>query len=158
MTSVDSLDKHVAIVVVSLQLCLLNQLFHLNFAVITETPRFIGEMKKKTAKVGGSVVFECIASGSPAPTFVWLKDNKVLNETARFISTSTGQLCIIVRVQRKDAGVYACRVSNTLGAVTQRAHLTVIDGKCLDMSVVAAVGLMTYLATSKQKLKQSRNI
>ena len=104
-------------------------MFRLIFAVITETPRFIGEMKKKTAKVGGSVVFECIASGSPAPTFVWLKDNKILNKTARFISTSTGQLCIIVRVQREDAGVYACRVSNTLGAVTQRAHLTVIDGK-----------------------------
>lgn len=95
---------------------------------VLEVPRFIREMKKKTAKVGSSVVFECIASGSPAPTFVWLKDNKILNKTARFISTTTGQLCIIVRVQREDAGQYSCRVSNTLGAVTQRAQLTVIDG------------------------------
>ena len=94
-----------------------------------DIPRIIKKMKSQTVKIGKSVVFECMASGSPPPTFVWLKDNKKINKTARFLSTTAGQLCLIVRVEEKHAGKYTCRVSNNLGHEEQTAYLKVIEGK-----------------------------
>ncbi|KAH6928692.1 hypothetical protein HPB50_018635 [Hyalomma asiaticum] len=57
--------------------------------------------------IGDRAIFECLASGSPAPKISWRKEGSVIN----LISSSNGSL-LIDDVSIDDAGQYICEADN----------------------------------------------
>ncbi|XP_020290650.1 leucine-rich repeats and immunoglobulin-like domains protein 3 isoform X2 [Pseudomyrmex gracilis] len=92
---------------------------------ILETPYFVKPMKNKEITVGGSIVLECMANGTPRPKLSWRKNGNPLQLTNRHFFTADNQLLIIVNAIFTDAGNYECEMSNSLGTVVGSSHLTV---------------------------------
>ncbi|XP_024940471.1 leucine-rich repeats and immunoglobulin-like domains protein 3 isoform X2 [Cephus cinctus] len=92
---------------------------------ILETPSFVKPMENKEITVGGSIVLECMASGSPRPKLSWRKNGSPLQATERHFFTAEDQLLIIVDTIASDAGTYECEMSNSLGSVVGASHLTI---------------------------------
>ncbi|XP_044009805.1 leucine-rich repeats and immunoglobulin-like domains protein 3 isoform X2 [Aphidius gifuensis] len=92
---------------------------------ILETPSFVKPMENKEIVAGGSVVLECMASGSPRPKLTWKKNNNPLQATERHFFTAEDQLLIIVNTIISDAGNYECEMSNSLGRVVGASTLTI---------------------------------
>ncbi|MCX6905856.1 MAG: immunoglobulin domain-containing protein, partial [Verrucomicrobia bacterium] len=73
-----------------------------------------------TVPAGTNVVFKAVASGYPIPALQW-----------RFkgadIPSATNFTLALANVQATDAGVYSVLASNSLGAVSQGATLTVLE-------------------------------
>ncbi|XP_017883839.1 leucine-rich repeats and immunoglobulin-like domains protein 3 [Ceratina calcarata] len=92
---------------------------------ILETPSFVKPMENKEIMVGGSIVLECMASGTPRPKLSWRKNGNPLQATERHFFTAEDQLLIIVDTKISDAGSYECEMSNSLGSVVGASHLTV---------------------------------
>ncbi|XP_012942522.1 leucine-rich repeats and immunoglobulin-like domains protein 2 [Aplysia californica] len=95
---------------------------------VLETPDFVQPMQvKKSTKRGETTVLQCMASGSPQPKLTWLKDDKELVMTPRHFFTVDNQLLVIVDTQWSDAGIYACRMSNSLGTAKGATELQVLS-------------------------------
>ncbi|KAL2724374.1 leucine-rich repeats and immunoglobulin-like domains protein 3 isoform X1 [Vespula squamosa] len=92
---------------------------------ILEVPSFVKPMENKEIMIGGSIVLECMASGSPRPKLMWRKNGSPLQVTERHFFTAENQLLIIVNTMSNDAGSYECEMSNSLGSVVGASHLTV---------------------------------
>lgn len=86
-------------------------------------------MEDKEIIAGGSVVLQCMASGTPKPTIQWLKDGAPIHTTERHFFTAEDQLMIIVDTLPSDAGTYQCLLNNSLGSETAFSRLHVISGK-----------------------------
>uniref|UniRef100_A0ABD2VZI8 Ig-like domain-containing protein n=1 Tax=Trichogramma kaykai TaxID=54128 RepID=A0ABD2VZI8_9HYME len=93
---------------------------------ILETPSFVKPMENKEVIAGGSIVLECMASGSPRPQLSWRKNGLPLQAIERHFFTADNQLLIIVNAVPSDAGNYECEMSNSLGTVTDTSVLTII--------------------------------
>ncbi|XP_044727881.1 limbic system-associated membrane protein-like [Chrysoperla carnea] len=65
-----------------------------------------------TARKGGSVTFECKATGNPSPRIEWSKKNGLLPTGEQSVSGST---LTLTSIERKDAGTYQCTASNGVG-------------------------------------------
>ncbi|XP_066589218.1 leucine-rich repeats and immunoglobulin-like domains protein 3 [Prorops nasuta] len=96
---------------------------------ILETPSFVKPMENKEITVGGSIVLECMAGGSPKPKLSWRKDGSPLQATERHFFTAEDQLLIIVNTILSDAGSYECEMTNSQGTVVDASNLTVNPGK-----------------------------
>lgn len=94
-----------------------------------ETPSFVKLMENKEVVVGGSIVMECMASGSPRPQLSWRKNGSPLLATERHFLTAENQLLIIVNAEPSDAGSYECEMSNSLGSVMGASLLSIKAGK-----------------------------
>uniref|UniRef100_A0A2C9JD97 Ig-like domain-containing protein n=1 Tax=Biomphalaria glabrata TaxID=6526 RepID=A0A2C9JD97_BIOGL len=95
---------------------------------VLETPGFVQPMiGKKTSKLGETSVLQCMASGSPQPKLTWLKDDRDLVLTPRHFFTVDNQILVIVDTQWSDGGVYACRMSNSLGTAKGTTELQVLS-------------------------------
>ena len=72
---------------------------------------------------GTRAILQCTASGTPAISYRWLKDNQQITNK----SSSNGGVLLISQVDRfKDVGVYQCIAENKLGSVlSNKAKLTV---------------------------------
>ncbi|XP_011502166.1 PREDICTED: leucine-rich repeats and immunoglobulin-like domains protein 3 [Ceratosolen solmsi marchali] len=92
---------------------------------ILETPSFVKPMENKEVIAGGSIVMECMASGSPRPQLSWRKNSSPLQATERHFFTAENQLLIIVNTVPSDAGSYECEMSNSLGSVMGASLLTI---------------------------------
>ncbi|GFO22622.1 leucine-rich repeats and immunoglobulin domains protein 1, partial [Plakobranchus ocellatus] len=104
---------------------------------VLETPDFVQPMKrKKSTRKGDTSVLQCMASGSPQPKLSWLKDGKSLVMTPRHFFTVDSQILVIVETQWSDAGVYSCRISNSLGTAKGTTELQVLSasGEAVDAS------------------------
>lgn len=88
-------------------------------------------MEDKEIMVGGSIVLECMASGSPRPKLTWRKNGNPLQPTERHFFTAEDQLLIIVNTIVSDEGSYECEMSNSLGSVVGASHLTVKPGNSI---------------------------
>ena len=77
-------------------------------------PSITTQPQSATVNAGGSVSFSVVASGSPAPTYQWLKGGAT-------IAGATGSTYSIASVQASDAGSYSVAVSNSAGSVTSAA-------------------------------------
>lgn len=97
--------------------------------LFVEVPSFVKPMENKEIMIGGSIVLECMASGSPRPKLMWRKNGSPLQVTERHFFTAENQLLIIVNTMSNDAGSYECEMSNSLGSVVGASHLTVNPGK-----------------------------
>lgn len=97
--------------------------------LLSEPPSFVKPMEDKEIMAGGSIVLECMASGSPRPKLSWRKNGSPLQTTERHFFTAEDQLFIIVNTIASDAGSYECEMSNSLGSVVDATELTINPGK-----------------------------
>ncbi|XP_011162349.2 leucine-rich repeats and immunoglobulin-like domains protein 3 isoform X2 [Solenopsis invicta] len=109
---------------------------------ILETPSFVKPMENKEIMVGGSIVLECMASGSPRPKLSWRKNGSPLQATERHFFTAEDQLLIIVNTIVSDEGSYECEMSNSLGSVVGASHLTVKPAPASTLNESEILGLI----------------
>lgn len=77
-------------------------------------PAITTQPQSQTVNVGTAVSFTVAASGTPAPTFQWKKDNVS-------ISGATSATLNLSNVQTTDAGAYTAVAANSAGSVTSNA-------------------------------------
>ncbi|RZF46856.1 hypothetical protein LSTR_LSTR008237 [Laodelphax striatellus] len=65
-----------------------------------------------TTRKGGTVTFECKASGNPVPTILWSRKDEPLPSGEK---ASEGFQITLEKVDRHQAGVYQCTASNGVG-------------------------------------------
>lgn len=82
---------------------------------IQESPSFVKPMENKEVNCGKTAVIECMASGSPKPIILWLKNDKPIDATERHFFAADDQLLIIVGTEIYDSGTYTCQMENSLG-------------------------------------------
>ncbi|XP_011876222.1 PREDICTED: leucine-rich repeats and immunoglobulin-like domains protein 3 [Vollenhovia emeryi] len=109
---------------------------------ILETPSFVKPMEDKEITVGGSIVLECMASGSPRPKLSWRKNASPLQATERHFFTAGDQLLIIVNTITSDEGSYECEMSNSLGSIVGTSHLTVKPAPVSTLNESEILGLI----------------
>ena len=89
--------------------------------VTAQAPIIITQPVAKSAFVGNSVTFSVVATGLPAPTYVWQKNGVDLSPTG-----SPSPLLTLSSLTTSDAGNYTVVITNALGSVTSAvAALTV---------------------------------
>ncbi|KAI0207612.1 Immunoglobulin superfamily DCC subclass member 4 [Lamellibrachia satsuma] len=111
---------------------------HSDEALLTVLPPVAGNRevtllarpKDQTAVGGDSVIFECLATGVPAPTIQWTKlvnDEATEVELGKHISLVGQSNLRIDDVWERYEGAYVCTASNGEGSVvTAQAQLTVL--------------------------------
>ena len=115
-------------------------------AVITNiAPVFTAQPLAKTIASGSTVVFAVTASGSPAPTFQWRKDDANL-------PGSTGATLVVTAATAANAGSYTCVATNSAGSATSNpATLTVSNtadfGRIINLSVLTGLSSSEGLFT-----------
>ena len=114
----------------------------------TAAPAISSQPQNQTVAPGSSVTFTVQATGSPAPTYQWLRNGSA-------IVGATGSALALSNVQPGDAGSYTVRVTNSAGNVTSDpATLTVATAPvntapvilAHPVSVTAAAGSTAALA------------
>ncbi|XP_054926091.1 cell adhesion molecule Dscam1-like isoform X1 [Dermacentor andersoni] len=79
---------------------------------------------RQTVDFGGTAAFNCIPSGNPVSTMVWIKDGKALRPGDTGVQVSPdGRSLVIQPVSRKDAGIYQCLVRNERDSAQGAARL-----------------------------------
>ncbi len=78
-----------------------------------------------SANPGGSIVFEVVASGSPAPSYRWRRNGSDLADDARIGGSATAMLTLS-DLTLADAGDYTVVVSNAAGSVESAAAVLTI--------------------------------
>jgi len=73
---------------------------------------------------GATVELSCEATGIPAPTLTWLKDDKELGRSARVTLSPNGRV-IIKSIVVRDAGVYTCLFKNPVAQVSHDIRVVV---------------------------------
>jgi len=93
-------------------------------------PRFLTTPSDITARGGDKAVLKCSATGVPAPSISWQKDNggdfPAAKERRIRVDTETNTY-IINNIKPADMGLYTCTASNLAGAITTNITLSVLD-------------------------------
>ncbi len=87
---------------------------------IDSPPIFTLQPLSQKVKVGASVTFTAEASGSPAPTYQWLKNGNT-------IPGATGASYTIARVSTNSAGTYTVTAANIAGTATSNGATLTVD-------------------------------
>ena len=91
-------------------------------------PKVEGKPTDINAKVNDAAKIQCKISGSPAPTYVWLKDGQPLessdNVTIQTEADGT-QTVLFKSIQLTDKGVYTCQATNIGGTVEAKMNVNV---------------------------------
>jgi hypothetical protein len=105
-------------------------------------PSFIAQPGSQIVNVGDRATFSATASGSPTPTYQWLKGGSA-------IAGATNSLYMIASAQPSDAGAYAVVATNSAGSVTSSAAqlsvnnvvgLPVVSGRLVNLSILTNAG------------------
>ncbi|XP_066555690.1 cell adhesion molecule DSCAM isoform X2 [Amia ocellicauda] len=86
-------------------------------------PVILDGFDRRDVMASQRVELPCKASGHPAPTYRWLKNNSPLEPDSRFRQSITGLL--IENAQSGDSGDYVCEVWNNYGNADFIGHLLV---------------------------------
>jgi len=78
--------------------------------------------------IGDSVVLQCVASGAPMPSIIWIKDGNIVVRSSHVVFAEAGQFLVIAEAKEEDSGNYACEAANSQGTVRQRTQLFVQTG------------------------------
>ncbi|ELT96028.1 hypothetical protein CAPTEDRAFT_227990 [Capitella teleta] len=92
-------------------------------------PSFMVEAHNAWAQIGQRAVLEAAATGSPMPTFKWMKDNYTVFDTERITvySDDLGNTKLSIRqLKPDDAGLYFCVAENDHGKAKCAATLRVV--------------------------------
>ena len=90
-----------------------------------------------TSDFGSLFTLNCVSSGSPASSVVWMKDGEVLSETSTYKTSQllqNGATSTYFNLLEVNSGPYAitgeysCEVSNSLGSDTRNVT---VRGQCL---------------------------
>lgn len=83
--------------------------------------------------IGDSVVLQCVASGAPMPSILWIKDGNVVVKSSHVVFAEAGQFLVIAEAKETDSGSYACEAANSQGTIRQRTQLFVETGMWLSI-------------------------
>ena len=118
-------------------------------------PNIIKAPKSHTAKLSGSVMFNCVANAKPRTVIQWIKNGNILRNnyirtpTKIKITNSTKGVCAledppdqcetsstleIFYAESADSGEYICNASNDEGYQEKSAKLSIDDdGMCVNL-------------------------
>ncbi|KAG7329168.1 hypothetical protein KOW79_007342 [Hemibagrus wyckioides] len=93
-------------------------------------PLLTQNLTSQDVNSSSTLTLTCLAYGVPPPLITWYKDKIPITEGQGVTLKDNGVL-IIQRVKKEDEGMYECQASNTEGAVTSSAVITVLgdEGK-----------------------------
>ncbi|XP_073903349.1 hemicentin-1 isoform X3 [Castor canadensis] len=77
------------------------------------------------AMVNNLLELDCLVSGSPPPTIMWLKDGQLIDEQGGFKILLNGRKLVIAQAQVSDTGLYQCVATNTAGNHRKEFEVTV---------------------------------
>ncbi|MBS0663841.1 MAG: immunoglobulin domain-containing protein [Verrucomicrobia bacterium] len=93
---------------------------HLEITTSPAAPKFTKQPLSQAVKVGSDVSFDAAATGSPAPTYSWVKDDVPIPD-------ELGTTLTLKNVQLSDSGKYRIYAHNMLGLeLSDRVELTVL--------------------------------
>ncbi|XP_053910908.1 netrin receptor DCC isoform X2 [Cuculus canorus] len=87
---------------------------------------FLRRPSNVVAMEGTDAVLECCVSGSPSPTFTWLRGDEVLPIRSGKYSLLAGSNLLISNVTSDDSGTYTCAVTSKSENSSGSAELTVM--------------------------------
>ncbi|XP_070569686.1 obscurin-like isoform X2 [Ptychodera flava] len=92
-----------------------------------DAPKFLKRIEKQDAVEGQPVKFECVVSGNPKPTVIWLRNNFPIREGDDFKFLQEGERFILhmSAVYPEDAGLYTAKAINAAGYLNCSAELHV---------------------------------
>ncbi|XP_053574623.1 vascular endothelial growth factor receptor 3 [Bombina bombina] len=90
-----------------------------------EAPHLLHDLTDKMVNVSDSMVMHCQADGTPIPSILWYKNNKLVEEVSGIVLGEMNQTLSIQRVREEDAGMYLCRACNGKGCVNSSASVSV---------------------------------
>ncbi|XP_078455386.1 obscurin [Lampetra planeri] len=93
-------------------------------------PRFVQHLLGLTVEEGYPASFDCVVTGSPAPSVAWYKGDLQLREDDRHMindGDDGSQQLVLTTTGAGDAGVYRCVAENEAGVASSRAELLVVD-------------------------------
>lgn len=86
----------------------------LTVSASTSAPAFTSQPVAQTVANGGTAVFSVEATGTPTPTYQWLKNGVA-------IGGATSALLVVRPLDAASAGSYSCRATNSAGSTTSNA-------------------------------------
>ncbi|XP_068134509.1 vascular endothelial growth factor receptor 3 isoform X2 [Hyperolius riggenbachi] len=90
-----------------------------------EAPQLRLDLSDKIVNVSDSMVMQCEADGTPTPSILWYKDNKLVEEVSGVVLGEDNRTLSIQRVREEDAGLYLCSACNGKGCVNSSASISV---------------------------------
>ncbi|XP_064420214.1 hemicentin-2 [Latimeria chalumnae] len=84
-----------------------------------------GESGHVTVTMDSPLELTCLATGNPAPSIRWLKNNQPIRELDGAQISEDGSKLLIVRTNPGDSGSYVCKVSNDAGETEQMFDVSV---------------------------------
>lgn len=115
-------------------------------------PRIQKEPVDTSILITQTVTLECVATGNPRPTIVWLHSGEPLRLVGRRRRLENGsQKLVITNVGQSDSGRYTCVAENEVGRDRISAYLLVISiigccciySRCIDFIVVIVPPVIT---------------
>ncbi len=97
----------------------------------------------QTVAVGANASFTVVATGTPAPTFQWMKGNAA---GANPIPGATGSILVLTNVQTADAGSYLVVVTNSTGTVNSAAANLAVTLTAVAPVILTPPGAQTVTA------------
>jgi sugar lactone lactonase YvrE len=91
-----------------------------NGSSTASAPAFTTQPASQTVAAGNSVTFTAAASGSPNPTYQWMKDNAM-------IAGATSASFLIASVAAGDAGTYTVVATHTAGSATSNGAVLTVN-------------------------------
>jgi len=85
----------------------------------TRPPQFSEWPQVEILPMGEEATFSCVATGTPSPTIVWMKNSEVM-------VGETGPKLVLPNVGPADVANYACNASNVAGYVYKDAFLNIL--------------------------------
>jgi hypothetical protein len=92
----------------------------------TAPPGLPQDLPTKTEVIEGEpVTLVCPAAGTPTPTIVWYKDDRLVSRNEEGITQLTDGSLEIDKTKAFDAGLYRCEATNVAGSVVREVELDV---------------------------------
>ncbi|VDN10703.1 unnamed protein product [Dibothriocephalus latus] len=120
------------------------------FLEVTSSPNILlgsSSRAKEQVRQGSDIRLRCIATGSPEPTYQWLKDDtpvassvkpittthevdkhtvEITTISSKYVLLDQGRELVVSKVTDQDAGVYTCVAINPVGRDRHTMNLTVL--------------------------------
>lgn len=90
-----------------------------------EAPHLRSDLNDKMVNVSDTMEMRCEADGTPIPSILWYKNNKLIEEVSGIVLGENNTTLSIQRVREEDAGSYLCTACNGKGCVNSSASVSV---------------------------------